>query len=52
MEHPWDRRLGVWYLTEDFPDSLAIVDSPQVRARTVSLHKAPINWSIPFDHWD
>jgi long-chain acyl-CoA synthetase len=29
MEHPWDRRLGVWYIAEDQPDLLAIVDSPQ-----------------------
>ncbi len=26
--HPWDRRLGVWYLAQEHPDLPAIVDSP------------------------
>lgn len=28
MEHPWDRRLGVWYIAEDSPDAPAIAESP------------------------
>ncbi len=28
MKHPWDRRLGVWYIAEDHPDHPAIVASP------------------------
>lgn len=28
MEHPWDRRLGFWYIAEDQPDYPAILDSP------------------------
>ena len=31
MRHPWDRRLGVWWIAEDHPDSPAIVDSPTGR---------------------
>jgi long-chain acyl-CoA synthetase len=29
MLHPWDRRLGVWYIAEDQPDAMAIIESPQ-----------------------
>jgi long-chain acyl-CoA synthetase len=29
MDHPWDRRLGVWYIAEDQPDTLAVLASPQ-----------------------
>ena len=28
MRHPWDRRLGVWWIAEDHPDQPAIVASP------------------------
>jgi long-chain acyl-CoA synthetase len=28
MEHPWDRRLGVWWIAEDHPDALAVASSP------------------------
>ncbi|MGW0021047.1 AMP-binding protein [Rhodococcus sp. NPDC003382] len=28
MEHPWDRRLGFWWIAEDHPDQTAIVASP------------------------
>ena len=28
MKHPWDRRLGVWWIADDQPDAPAIVDSP------------------------
>ena len=28
VNHPWDRRLGFWYLAEEFPDSPAILESP------------------------
>ena len=28
MKHPWDQRLGVWYIAEDRPDQAAIVESP------------------------
>src|SRR5579871_5873395 len=28
VEHPWDRRLGVWYIAEDSPESPALVESP------------------------
>lgn len=31
MRHPWDRRLGVWWIADDHPDSPAIVDSPTGR---------------------
>ncbi len=34
MEHPWDRRLGVWYIAQDRPDRPAIVESPSGRAWT------------------
>ena len=34
MRHPWDRRLGVWWIAEDHPDSPAIVDSPTGRTMT------------------
>jgi long-chain acyl-CoA synthetase len=26
--NPWDRRLGVWWIAEDHPDTLAVVASP------------------------
>ena len=29
MDHPWDRRLGVWYIAEDQPDAIAVLTSPQ-----------------------
>lgn len=28
MEHPWDRRLGVWWIADDQPDTPAIIESP------------------------
>jgi len=28
MKHPWDRRLGVWWIAEDHPDQPAILESP------------------------
>ena len=28
MKHPWDRRLGFWYLAEEYPDQPAVVASP------------------------
>jgi long-chain acyl-CoA synthetase len=28
MDHPWDRRLGFWWIAEDSPDAPAILDSP------------------------
>ena len=28
MKHPWDRRLGVWWVAEDHPDLPAVVASP------------------------
>ncbi len=28
MRHPWDRRLGVWWIAEDHPDQVAILASP------------------------
>ncbi len=28
MKHPWDRRLGVWWIAEDHPDLPAIVSAP------------------------
>lgn len=31
MRHPWDQRLGVWWIAEDHPDVPAIVDSPTGR---------------------
>jgi long-chain acyl-CoA synthetase len=34
VQHAWDRRLGVWWIAEDYPDSPAIVDSPTGRTFT------------------
>lgn len=31
MQHPWDQRLGVWWIAEDHPDAPAIVRSPSGR---------------------
>jgi long-chain acyl-CoA synthetase len=28
VEHPWDRRLGFWWLAEEFPDRPAILEAP------------------------
>jgi long-chain acyl-CoA synthetase len=28
MRHPWDRRLGFWYLAEEYPDQPAVVVCP------------------------
>lgn len=28
MGHPWEQRLGVWWIAEDHPDAPAIVESP------------------------
>src|ERR1700744_4283428 len=28
VKHPWDQRLGVWWIATDHPDLPAIVDSP------------------------
>ncbi|MGE2728289.1 AMP-binding protein [Mycolicibacterium vaccae] len=35
MQHPWDQRLGVWWIAEDHPDTPAIVESPS--GRTLSF---------------
>lgn len=35
MQHPWDQRLGVWWIAEDHPDAPAIVESPS--GRTLSF---------------
>ncbi|KUI34519.1 acyl-CoA synthetase [Mycobacterium sp. IS-1590] len=32
MKHPWDQRLGVWWIAEDHPHAPAIADSPSGRA--------------------
>ncbi|WP_046317927.1 AMP-binding protein [Mycobacterium sp. UM_Kg1] len=34
MQHPWDQRLGVWWIAEDHPDAPAIVESPSGRTLT------------------
>lgn len=34
MRHPWDRRLGVWWISEDHPDAPAVVASPSGRTLT------------------
>lgn len=34
MRHPWDQRLGVWWIAEDHPDAPAIVESPSGRTLT------------------
>lgn len=34
MRHPWDQRLGVWWIAEDHPDAPAIVASPTARSLT------------------
>lgn len=34
MQHPWDQRLGVWWIAEDHPDAPAIVESPSGRTPT------------------
>lgn len=34
MRHPWDRRLGVWWIAEDHPDAPAIAESPSGRTLT------------------
>ncbi|MFA5710378.1 AMP-binding protein [Mycolicibacterium sp.] len=34
MQHPWDRRLGVWWIAEDHPEAPAIVASPSGRTLT------------------
>jgi long-chain acyl-CoA synthetase len=28
MDHPWDQRLGFWWIAEDHPDVPAVVESP------------------------
>jgi len=28
MRHPWDRRLGLWWIAEDQPDQPAVLESP------------------------
>jgi long-chain acyl-CoA synthetase len=28
MQHPWDRRLGIWWIAEDHPDQPAILECP------------------------
>jgi long-chain acyl-CoA synthetase len=28
VQHPWDQRLGVWFIAEDHPDQPAVVASP------------------------
>ncbi|MGV0836911.1 AMP-binding protein [Mycolicibacterium thermoresistibile] len=34
MEHPWDQRLGVWWIAEDRPSAPAIVAAPSGRTLT------------------
>jgi long-chain acyl-CoA synthetase len=34
MQHPWDQRLGVWWIAEDHPHAPAIVESPSGRTLT------------------
>ncbi|BBZ36217.1 AMP-binding protein [Mycolicibacterium confluentis] len=34
MQHPWDQRLGVWWIAEDHPDAPAIAESPSGRTLT------------------
>ncbi|BBY80315.1 AMP-binding protein [Mycolicibacterium pulveris] len=34
MRHPWDQRLGVWWIAEDHPETPAIVESPSGRTMT------------------
>ncbi|MGE2727594.1 AMP-binding protein [Mycolicibacterium pulveris] len=34
MQHPWDQRLGVWWIAEDHPDAPAILESPSGRTMT------------------
>ncbi|OBI04242.1 acyl-CoA synthetase [Mycolicibacter heraklionensis] len=34
MQHPWDQRLGVWWIADDHPDAPAIVESPSGRTLT------------------
>lgn len=34
MQHPWDQRLGVWWIAEDHPEAPAIVESPSGRTLT------------------
>ncbi len=34
MQHPWDQRLGVWWIAEDHPDAPAVVASPSGRTLT------------------
>ncbi|MGV0602397.1 AMP-binding protein, partial [Mycolicibacterium pulveris] len=34
MRHPWDQRLGVWWIAEDHPEAPAIVESPSGRTMT------------------
>lgn len=35
MKHPWDQRLGVWWIAEDHPHAPAIAESPS--GRTMSF---------------
>ncbi|MDA4108125.1 AMP-binding protein [Mycolicibacterium holsaticum] len=35
MKHPWDQRLGVWWIAEDHPHAPAIAESPS--GRTLSF---------------
>ena len=34
MQHPWDQRLGVWWIAEDHPNAPAIAESPSGRTLT------------------
>ncbi len=34
MRHPWDQRLGIWWIAEDHPDAPAIVESPSGQTMT------------------
>lgn len=34
MQHPWDQRLGVWWIAEDHPAAPAVVASPSGRTLT------------------
>ena len=36
MRHPWDRRLGFWWLAEEYPDQPAVVECPAGETLTFS----------------
>ncbi|MGV0852415.1 AMP-binding protein [Mycolicibacterium phlei] len=44
MRHPWDQRLGVWWIAEDHPDAPAIVETPSGRTLTFAELAAAAHW--------